>query len=790
MSFIANGLVQFEEYEIDRARWQLSWRDEALPLNRKTFDLLLYLMDHADRVVGKDELLRALWPESFVEESNLSQHIFLLRKAFSRHESGTKIIETVPGRGYRFAAVIREQQPATDRMVINANESITRITLEEEVDTAEPASQGLEVIQPLLSTSPANRRIYWVVGGSVVAVALCVAGWIGWQHWLDRSGGSPVQVVLTPMEGTTGDAILDKSLTQALRMDLAQSPYVSVVPDSTVMATFTQMMHKPGDVMTPAMAREVCERTNSQTVLSGNIAKVGRHFLLTEEASSCVNGSVIASAKYEATGLEDLPHGIDKLAANLRQRLGESRRSISRFDTPLFHDNTPSLDALKAFTQGTQEIREGKFPEAIALLKTALADDPKFASAQYNLAAAYGSAGDDLHEREAIAKAYSMKDTAMKPAQFGIVAMYESDFTGDMYELLRNAETWAALYPNSSQAWSGLANTQRGLSPDSETLASSRRTSQLLPHSQGMLANLALDQRRDGDLQGARATCERAIGDNLDGDGIRVRYLEIAYELHDQALIQAQIAWGHAHPEAAAILSVETGIATAEGRFADARKLAEEVRDLNRKQRLTGPDDEKAKFSAVELMQAGDLEGGKKIFQETPIDPEDGEEILGLVYAGDIPAAQAGLHAMQVKYPKATMIQLYWTPEINAAIAMVQHRPKEAAAALEAAHPFDRSGRVLPWLRGRAYLSAGQPNQAEKEFRNVVDHPQYDPTSFAIPLSWLGLGEALAAEGNRAAAIDAYQHFFTLWAHADPDAMYLKQAKQEFATLKAVSLAK
>jgi len=150
MSFIANGLVQFEEYEIDRARWQLSWRDEPLPLNRKTFDLLLYLMDHADRVVGKDELLRALWPESFVEESNLSQHIFLLRKALSRHESGTKIIETVPGRGYRFAAVIREQQPATDRMVINANESITRITLEEEVDTAEPASQGLEVIQPLL----------------------------------------------------------------------------------------------------------------------------------------------------------------------------------------------------------------------------------------------------------------------------------------------------------------------------------------------------------------------------------------------------------------------------------------------------------------------------------------------------------------------------------------------------------------------------------------------------------------------------------------------------------------
>jgi DNA-binding winged helix-turn-helix (wHTH) protein len=98
MPLIGNALVKFENYEIDRARWQLSWNSEPVPLTRKTFDLLMYLVDHADRVVGKDELLEALWPGSFVEESNLSQQIFLLRKALSRHESGAKIIETVPGK--------------------------------------------------------------------------------------------------------------------------------------------------------------------------------------------------------------------------------------------------------------------------------------------------------------------------------------------------------------------------------------------------------------------------------------------------------------------------------------------------------------------------------------------------------------------------------------------------------------------------------------------------------------------------------------------------------------------
>ena len=79
---------------------------------------------------------------------------------------------------------------------------------------------------------------------------------------------------------------------------------------------------------------------------------------------------------------------------------------------------------------------------------------------------------------------------------------------------------------------------------------------------------------------------------------------------------------------------------------------------------------------------------------------------------------------------------------------------------------------------------------AEKEYRTVIAHREIEAESVDYALSWLGLGEALAAEGNRAAAIDAYQHFFTLWAHADPDAMYLQQAKQEFATLQTVRLAK
>jgi DNA-binding winged helix-turn-helix (wHTH) protein/TolB-like protein len=450
MSLIANDLVKFEEYEVHRARWQLSWRDEPLQLNRKTFDLLLYLIDHRERVVGKDELLQALWPDQFIEESNLTQHIFLLRKTLSRHGSGTKIIETVPGRGYRFAVAVStveaEPKPTEDRLIFSASETIARITLEEEVETSDPTPLEPAIKQPRLTPPFRSRRTYWITGGAVATAALCVTVWFGWQRWPDHTSGPPVQLVITAMEGTTGDAVLDRALTQALRMDLGQSPYLSVVPTSTVQTTLTQMRHKPDEVMTPAIAREVCERTNSQSVLSGNVAKIGQHFLITEEASSCVDGMVLGQAKYEAASAEDLPHIIDKVAATLRRKLGESRHSISRFGMPLFHDNTPSLEALKAFTLGTQLIREGRIPESIALLKEAVAADPQFASAHYNLAAAYGTAGDDLHLRESIAKAYSLRDTAMKPAQFAITTMYASEYTGDMYELVRSFQSWVDLY--------------------------------------------------------------------------------------------------------------------------------------------------------------------------------------------------------------------------------------------------------------------------------------------------------------------------------------------------------
>jgi tetratricopeptide (TPR) repeat protein len=613
---------------------------------------------------------------------------------------------------------------------------------------------------------------------------LGAVGWFGWQRWLDRTGGPPIDVVLTPMEGSTGDSVLDRALVDALRIDLSQSPFVSIVSPSRMRTTLAAMMRRPDDPMTPAIAREVCERTNSQAVLHGMIAHVGAHFLITEQATSCVNGKVLAESKRVAASAEDLPRNVDRLAESLRQKLGESRRSIARFDTPLFPGNTASLEALKDYSQATVQSNQGKYSDAIGLIKRAIAADPTFAEGYYDLAAYYRSTTNYGGEREAIVKAYNLLDSASEPVRLSITALYHSAVTQDLYEAERNYRNWAELYPRSAQAWNGLSVVERDLGRHSDALIAARRALQLRPNVMGVYVNLAFEQSTAGDFRGTIATCEQAIAKGLDGDYIRADLFSAAYALNDAALIQKQRDWEAAYPDAIYVRVAELETALTEGRFSDAKRILHQVEAIMRHQGLGPSADEIVRAEALNLIEAGDVAEGTRLFRSLPVDPEDDISVVGLARVGDFTAAENDLHAMQAKYPQGTLWNDYRAPEIEAAIAMAAHKPKDASAALERVRPLEGRDAVIPMLRGDAYLAAGEPGLAERSYRQVVEGPNQSPEIEEIPLSWLGLGRALAAQADHAAAIDAYRHFLARWANADADAMYLKQAKQELTKLQ------
>ena len=106
---------RFSSYLLDVAERQLSRNDKPVPLTPKAFDVLVYLVEHSGHLVLKDELMQAVWPDSFVDEVNLPRTIHTLRRALGEDENGGKFIETVPTKGYRFVAKVTEERESQER---------------------------------------------------------------------------------------------------------------------------------------------------------------------------------------------------------------------------------------------------------------------------------------------------------------------------------------------------------------------------------------------------------------------------------------------------------------------------------------------------------------------------------------------------------------------------------------------------------------------------------------------------------------------------------------------------
>jgi DNA-binding winged helix-turn-helix (wHTH) protein/tetratricopeptide (TPR) repeat protein len=769
--------LHFGEFTLSVARRQLRRHEEVVALPGKAFDLLVYMAENPGRLLPKSELMSAVWPDSFVEESNITQNVSLIRRALGPADEAA--IATIPGRGYQFTAAVArvplaspgvplsDPQPHTATLEATRSRVLYEETTEERID---------------LRRSPLAMTL---VGTGVLLAAACA--WLGWQRWEDHVGGPPVQAVVTDLDGTTGDPVLDRTLNSLFRIELAQSPFVSVVSTATVRRTLTQMLHKPDDPLTLELARDLCQRTDSQTVLRGSAARAGKGFVLTEEAFNCVDGATLASATQKVGAADDLPRAVGKLAATLRHSLGESRRTIARYDKPLAPETTGSLDALKDYTQGAFLGQQGHFPEAIDLLKQAVAIDPKFAAAWLDLANFSANALNPTAARPYLIKAYENREFATEPARLYIIARYQSQITGDLYASLRDYQAWANLYPRSPQPWSGLADVNWQLGNHKDQLVAAQHLLQLVPNNSAAYQGLADAQLRNGDFAAARATCELAIHRNFDGQGFRNLLLRLGHLTHDQTLIAEQEAWADAHPDSPILLANLAAYAQNEGRMKDAEKLFDRLTEAFNKQ---GAPEAAARIRqgiSAAYNGLGEPDLARKALHLAPIDPTDINALSALVETGDTAIAAKYLNGQLAAEPQSTLWNLYYAPLLRGDIDIVTNKPQDAIAQLESVRPFDGIASDGFYLRGRAYMDANQLPRAEAEFRALLNHPEVEPNAYQLPLAQLQLARVLARENNVPASIQAYETFLQVWAHADPDQKLLKRVNAELAVEQAKS---
>jgi serine/threonine protein kinase len=176
-----------------------------------------------------------------------------------------------------------------------------------------------------------RRRIAMAVPAGVLLTGLAVGGYLYLRHVPMLTGKDPI--VLADFTNTTGEPVFDGALRQGLEVQLQQSPFLSLVSEAQIQQTL-RMMGKPVDSrLTPAIAREVCERTSGVAVVEGSISSLGRQYVLGLKAANCHTGGILTEEQTTADGKEQVLTALTEAAGKLRRKLGESLDTVEKFDT-------------------------------------------------------------------------------------------------------------------------------------------------------------------------------------------------------------------------------------------------------------------------------------------------------------------------------------------------------------------------------------------------------------------------------------------------------------------------
>ena len=745
-------MYRFGSFEIDPSSRTVTDGAAPIVIPSRAFDLLLYMVLNPRRILTKEELMKAVWADAAVEEGNLSQSVFLLRKALKRDSANEPFIVTIPGRGYQFAAAVEQIAPAVEPIPV-----------------------------PEAPARPRPRGLLLLVLG-VAAAAVCafsVSRYLGGATSLTGRR----QLVLADFENRTGDMEFDHSLRKALEIDLQQSPYFTVLPEADSRQTMKLMERSPDDALTTTLAREVCERNNGQAVLSGLIARFGQKYLITLDATDCATGKSLVQSKIGAADRDDVPRALDRIAADIRGRLGESIASIRQFGVPLFPERTGSLDALRSYSEGVVMVNRGKLHEAIPFFDHAIELDPGFAVARLSLSSVYYTLGERDLEIPNLTKAWASRDTVSERQRLAITARYHQSVTGDLDEAVRNYQQWTHTYPLDPAPWSSLANAESFLAQYPSAIDAAKHSLALNPKVAVVYVILARAYLRSGQYGNAETICRQAVAAGLDGPDLHSLMLDTAFIGKDAAGVEAQMNWAHGKP-AESLMSLRSAmIALSQGKARLGRDLFSQTAELYRKQGLKERGNLMLASSTRLLFDMGLIAEARKLVDELP--PIDGQTdlIVAAAELGEISRASAILAHDLAEFPTDTLWQKVKGPQIRAAILLNGHKPLEAINELKPGVPYDLRTFDLNTLRGRAYLEAGRGQEAVAEYRKILDHQGVDPLSPQYPLAWLGAARGYALCKNTPESRDAYEHFFMAWKDADPDVPALRQAKLEYAKL-------
>jgi eukaryotic-like serine/threonine-protein kinase len=656
-------------------------------------------------------------------------------------------------------------------------------------DPALTPTAGLESERAAGAEAPSRR---WNFAVPVAALTVVfVAGGLYWRSSRNMRLAEKDTLVLADFANTTGDTVFDGTLRQGLSVQLEQSPFLSIVPDQQVQQTLEMMGQKPDTKLTPAIAREVCQRTASAAVLNGSIAQIGAQYLLTVKAVNCASGESLASTESQASDKNHVLDALGTMASSVRNKLGESLTSVQKFDTPLERATTPSLEALKAYSLGWAQ-KTVDDEAAVSLFQRAIRLDPNFAMAYAALGQAYANLGEDSLAEDNTRKAFELRDRVTERERFYIESHYYDNVTGDLEKERQVYQLWAQTYPRDDGRGIKPGTVYARLGQYDKAIVEFLEALRLSPRAlrYAVLAEAYLSQGR---LQEARATADEALAKNFHSDGLRGVLYDLAFLQNDEAGMAQQAAWSAGKPgEEGGFQSEEGFTAAYSGRLGRAREFWRQA--IASSERANDEDFAVHVRAGVAVVEAlfGNADEARQLAQAA-LGRSRGQDVryisaLALAITGDVPGAEPVADDLAKRYPEDTIVNFSYLPTIHALVGLSRNDAAKAIDALQVAAPYELGSsyyRLFPvYVRGEAYLAARQGREAAAEFQKILDHRGIVLNEPIGALAHLQIGRAYAMQGETAKAKAAYQDFLTLWKDADPDIPILKQAKAEYAKLQ------
>jgi tetratricopeptide (TPR) repeat protein/tRNA A-37 threonylcarbamoyl transferase component Bud32 len=598
-------------------------------------------------------------------------------------------------------------------------------------------------------------------------------------------------VLLADFENHTRDSLLGDVITDAFRIDLAQSQLVSLVPPEQVAAALERMRRPGTSRIDGALAREIAVREGIKAVVTGEVASAGPQVVLAAQLISPRTGEVLAGQRATARDSTEIMQAVDQVSRKLRERVGESLKAL-RGESSLEQVTTSSLPALRKYSQALSHRAEGDDDRAIDLLEEAVALDTSFAMAYRMLGTILSGLGTQGAQTvEAVTRAYQHRDRLTERERYITIGTYYT-FLGEPEKSMAAYQALLESDPYDRHALNNLGHTYNGLQQYARAESLFRRLVSrdstdpfAVRNLVTSLEGLSKSHEAERVLQNALRRFphnvwigyEAALLPSSTGDYVsaRARLLALEEEHGENLFWRAVI-----RKRLAQLASVRGKLVEAERHLQEAMSVAMEDGDTAHYVELS------LHLAALDIeIRHAPLRGLQRVEATFRLFPFDSMTPL------DRPHFQlAEIYATAGRPDRARLVladyEMVTDPvfrrgeererySILGEIARAEGRLREAVSEfrLASARSTPTVCAICPFKRlGTAYDEAHAPDSAAASYERYVTTPSVDRIWYDgrwLPSVLVRLGELYEAQGEQGKARHYYKRFVDLWKDCDPE---------------------